>query len=153
MANEIQVRESITVRKTDADDPSIVQVQYNPQPTFFFADLAGDSGPYVGTIVVQQTYTVVNLDEYQVAPGGMVRFDNQDADNRVYIGLYVQEINAFVSLHMLLPGEFYRARLSDLLGQDQDVVTGPGTGAATPVYLALKASAAALKVHVAIFPP
>ena len=153
MANEIRVSENITIRKTDSTDPSIVQVQYQPQPTFFTADFAGTSGPYGGTVVVPQTYLALNLDEMQVAAGGIARFLNQDATNRVYIGLYVQETNAFLSLFMLLPGEFCRVRLSDLLGQDQDVVTGTGTGATSPVYLALKASGAALKVLVDIFPP
>lgn len=153
MADEIRITESMFIRKVDSTDPSIVQVQYNPQPTFFTADFAGTSGPYGGTVIAERTYTKINLDALQVAPGGMARFQNQDATNRVYIGLYVQEIDDFVSLGMLLPGESCRIRLSDLLGQETDVVTGTGTAATSPNYLAVKASAAALKVHVAIFPP
>ena len=153
MANEIQVRESIVIRKADTTDPNIVQVFYNPQPSYFFADFSGNSGPYGGTIIAEQTYTKINLNSLQVAPGGMARFENQDATNRVYIGIYVQELDDFVSLFMLLPGEFCRVRLSDLLGADTDVVTGTGTESLSPNFLAVKASGAALKVHVAIFPP
>lgn len=152
MADEIRVSETFFVRKVDAADASVVLVHENSQPTFFTADLTGDSGPYVGTLVVNQTITKVNLDTYQVSPGGMMRVHNQ-SDNVIFVGIYVQEVDAFFSLEEILPGEFHRVRLSRYLGQDTDVVTGTGTGSTAPGYLAFKASAEASKLNVKIFPP
>ncbi len=153
MADEIRVTETLFIRKTDSNDPTVVMVFEDSRPTQFTADLAGSSGPYVGTLIVNQTITVINLNSYQVAPGGIARFHNQDPTNVVFVGLYDQETGSFKSMEELLPGEFHRVRLSRYLGQDTDIITGTGTESINPSYLALKASAAACKVLVKIFPP
>ena len=152
MANEITVSINLTAIKNSTDG-TVRLVQWNPQPTTFRATLTGNSGPYAGTVIAEQTYTKIDLNSLQVGGGGWARFHNQDPSNIIYIGVYVQEINRFISIHKLLPGEMYAGRLSEYLGVTETAGTGTGSsGDTAPAYLAAKASTTRSPVNVEILP-
>lgn len=113
MANEIRVTCSLQIKKGN--------INYQSRPTAFTADMQGDVGPAVGTILVP--LAGVNVDLSQLGTPGLCRIQNLDTTNYVVIGIYDGSI--FFPMLELLPGESYPLRLYREIGTE---FTGTGTG-------------------------
>lgn len=140
MANEIQVRASLTVRKGNLDERTTPQV--------FNATMDGDKGPSPGAITVGVNLTLIDFS--QLATPGWCWIMNLDPTNFVEWGLWDSFQNQFGVIGEILPGEFSVFRLSRYLGKEQI----PGTGT-TPTgnltRFAMKATVAPCDVLIKAF--
>lgn len=149
MSNEISVQDGLRIRNGS--------LQYISQPTSFQANMAGQNGPTPGALSVPPTGLDVPLSEL-TQMGGMVWIMNLgtsvgDADPTHWVNVGVRDVsgNKFWPLFSLLPGEFFRGRLSPELGWDEPG-TGTGTGSATS-FLHLRSNVGTLRCRVDAFDP
>lgn len=150
MANEITVYSGLTINKRNSAGTAIV-LQYQSQPVTFKADIDGSSGPYVGSVIVQRTYTIIDLS--RVATPGMARIMNQDGEDFVEVGIWSPAAGDFFPMIELLKGESFVMRLSRFIGQGLMPGTGTGTSDLNTNYLAAKATGdAPCRVLFEVFP-
>lgn len=137
MANEIQVRTQVTIRKGTLD--------HRPNPTQTIEDMVGVGGPTPGAILVPTAG--VDVDLSQLTTPGRVWFHNQDDENYVEIGLH--DGTLFHPFMEILPGNAETLRFSRNVGQEHDV---PGTGTTGDVNAVhIKANGAACWVTIDAF--
>lgn len=140
MANEVDIRAGLNIRKTNADG-SIVLIDYQSRPNGIRADMAGDIGPTPGAVTVSTSGTNISLSAL-TAYGGWAFFMNYDDTNFVEYGIY--DGADFHPLGELQPGEFTVLRLS------RNILYG-GTGTALVNNLRFRADTAACVVFVGAF--
>ncbi len=139
MANEIQVRASLQIKKDNLD--------YSSKPTSFKADMTGSKGPSPGALTA--TVDGIDVDFSELTTPGMCRIQNLDPDNFVEYGIWDPEGSTFYPLGELLPGESYPLRLSRNL--QEEFMTGTGTTGADTNRLRIKADTASCDVVVEAF--
>lgn len=113
MANEIQIRTQVTIRKGNLD--------YRSNPARTVEDMDGDGGPTPGAVLVPTAG--VDIDLSQLTTPGRCWIQNQDDTNYVEIGIH--DGSVFHPLMEILPGNVDSIRFSRNIGQEHDV---PGTG-------------------------
>lgn len=118
MANEAQVRSSITIRKDD--------LYYVSQPQQFNVDVSEARGPTPGTILATIYGTDVDISLLTVP--GLCRIQNLDATNWIEYGIRDPETNKFYPLGEVGPGESYPMKLSRNIEWEY---AGSGTGTGT----------------------
>jgi hypothetical protein len=131
MANEIQFRSSIIIRKLLSGN---AYFDYRSNPTAFNADLitVNPNGPTPGAIPV--TTSGVNVDLSKLtALGGWCFIQNLDTTGNVFVeyGIYDTLTFRFYPLGELLTGEYTIIRLSRYIQQELGTGTGTGSLAAT----------------------
>jgi hypothetical protein len=142
MADEIQVRLSISIRKGN--------LNYQSQPTAFNDDLDGDEGPTPGYFVASTYGTLLDLSALTGQPG-WCWMQNLDATNYVEWGIWDHETGKFSPVGELGPGEIAQLKLTRNLGVEYDD-SGTGTGTTAPTdSLRFKANGADCKVRVDVF--
>lgn len=138
MANEITVRNSITIRKGN--------LSYFPRSSAFQEDMSDDKGPTPGFLTISTDGENVTFGEL-VTPG-RVRIQNLDPDNYVEFGIH--DGTLFHPLGEVLPGTEVTFRFSRNFGEELNVA--PGTGSTAPVnYFFIKANTAPCGVVVDCF--
>jgi hypothetical protein len=145
MSNEITQQVGLTVRKVDATT-GITTVYFNTSGQNQIT-LAGNSGPYVGTLSVPTTGIAVDLSGVGVP--GAAWFMNQDPVNPVSIGTRDTLTGKFSPLLRLLPGMRLVLYLDPHLGIEE---SGAGSVSIGTDQLFLKAFNGTCKVDVNIFP-
>lgn len=139
MAQEAVVSSSLRINKDN--------LQWNPQPANFIADVLGTKGPTPGCITATTAGTDVDLS--QLGDPGLCTIRNLDSTNWVSYGLWIPGTLNYYPLGELLPGEEYVLRLSRDLGEQ---FTNTGTGTTASVNrLRLKANGASVNVFVGAF--
>jgi len=121
MANEAVVQSYLTVTKISG---SVKTMEYTSRPSSFVATVTGTKGPTPGAVDIGTGGTAIDLSELDWP--SLCRFMNQDATNRVEVGVY-NGVDTFFPFLELLPGEFAVVRLSRYL-------QGPGTAGTWELY-------------------
>lgn len=138
MANEAQVRGSVSIRKGN-------KVYVSP-PNSFNATVSGYGGPSPGVILCSTSGTDVDLSE--ITTPGLTFIKNQDSTNYVDVGVWNPDQSEFYPLLRLLAGEGYPVRLSPQVNQE---VSGTGSGTTGQSNtLRIKANTAACLVLVEV---
>jgi len=114
MANEATIQSSLILTKTSS---SVRVLDYSSRPQSYSATVTGSKGPSPGAVDISTSGTSIDLSELDWP--SLCRFMNQDATNRVEVGVY-NGVDTFFPFLELLPGEFAVVRLSRYL-------QGPGT--------------------------
>ncbi len=122
MADEAQVRASLTVFKTDDDGKPILD--YRSNPTAYTVDVTGTKGPTPGAITVSTAGTDVDLSE--LTTPGLARISNVSVLGFMEIGLWDPEFSRFYPLLEMDPGESQVVKLSRNI--EEEFGTGAGTG-------------------------
>ena len=126
--------------------------QYQSKPTSFNASVQGSNGPTPGTVLCGVNHTEPSFAQL-AGMGGFVWMQNLDPVNFVTVGIYSSHFAEFFPVHDILPGEFYRARLSVFLGIDLAPGTGSHAEDAFTNKLSIKANGAPCIVRIDAFDP
>lgn len=162
MANELTINDSISLAFNASVYP--IPQTWRPQPTAFQADCSTPGGPTPGEILASKMGTNINLSALNQP--GWCRIQNLGVSqngtslfgvagqqytwtNYIEIGIWDSNTQEFYPMHELLPGEFYKGRLSRFLGSD--IGTGSGTApGGVSKQLRVKAIGTACKVLVEV---
>jgi hypothetical protein len=140
MANEINVRASLQIKKGNLD--------FQSKPTVFKSDMTGLDGPTPGTITCAVA-PGTDVDLSELTTPGMCWMMNLDATNYVTVGIRDPESNLFYPFLELLPGEFTVFRLARNV--EEEYATGTGTVGANTNRIRIVANNAACNVAVFAF--
>ena len=155
MSKEIRLVSSLSVLKFDSNNVPLIQKTYSFS---FQNDMAGNRGPYPGTLVVPTTGILVYFAQLVVPTWCWLT--NQGlasgvahTDEYVEIGVFDPQATpapgVFYPLLEIAPGEQYPVKLTRNL---QEQYAGSGTGTTTPEnYMYLKASRSSQVVNVEAF--
>lgn len=147
MANEAQVRISLSIRKTENQ---IVVLDYKSPSGSFQVDVDGTKGPAIGAITITTEGTDIDFGE--LATPSLCILGNQDSENYYEYGMYDPIAGVFDPMGEVGPGEAYLVKLSrNLLSSFDEVGTGTGTGGQGPKTFRLKAHGADLVALVQAF--
>lgn len=147
MADEARVTCGLSIRKTS---DGVVIMDYRAGVSAFVADVSGAGGPYPGGVVIPTTGTDIDLTKL-TAYGGFIHLENYDADNRFEWGIYDAEMNHYLPVGEVLPGEAYTWRLSRNFSEE---FTQTGTGTSSGLrYLRCKAFGGTVRGFVGAFDP
>lgn len=128
MSQEATIRSSLQIRIVDSTT-SVVQMQYQSNPSQFLGDVSAAKGPSPGLVSVTPNGTDVDLSK--LTEPGYVRMMNQDATAYVDVGLYILATGIFFPLFEIKPGESYVYRFSRNLFEEV-IGTTTGTAGGTP---------------------
>lgn len=144
MANEANVRVSLSIRKTSGTK---VLIDYQGRPTAFNVDVTGTKGPTPGSLTIPVGGKVISFAE--LSTPGLCRLQNQDATNYVEYGIRDPDTNRFYPLGEIGPGESYILKLTRNL---QEEYIGTGTGTSSPGnQFFMKANTADVVVNIEAF--
>lgn len=146
MANEIQVRSSLAVRKVSG---VVTLVDYQARPAGFNADLDGNYGPVQASLAVSLSGTDVSFSALGSSQPGFYRIMNQDATNFVTLGTYDPTSDVFTPVMEIGPGETYVGKWSRFVAWE---TTGTGTAGGHDNTIRLVANGAPCQVLVETFP-
>lgn len=118
MANEGQVRNSLTVLKTDGSGKTILD--YRSNPTAYTVDVTGSKGPTPGAITVSTAGTDVDLSE--LTTPGLCRIANVSVLSYMEVGIWDPAAGRLYLMMELDPGE------SNVIKLSRDIQEETGTG-------------------------
>ena len=120
MANEVRVTAGLLVNKPP--------LSYQSLPQSWQGNLSVARGPSPG--VIKATYQGTNVDFSQLTLPGYGRIMNLDPTDGTGVpityGVYAADINRFLPIHEVLPGETYPFRISRHL-HAEEYTTGTGS--------------------------
>ena len=143
MADEAQVRASLSIRKTSG---AKTLIDYRSSPSAFNSDVTGTKGPTPGALTIPTGGKVVSFAELDT-PGWCI-LHNEDATNYVEWGVYDPDTDRFYPVGEIGPGEsagpfkFSRNFREDYIG------TGTGTSSEGGNQFFMKADTADVVVSV-----
>lgn len=135
MSAEITVSHTLTVQKKDST--GLIQLVNFNRSEGFRADLAGSSGPYVGSVNVRPDKSLIDLSAAG-GGGGVIWVKNQSGTATIQLGLYDVSTNTFDPVMDFLPGECWPFRVSRDIGREEIPGTGTGGSTGNKTQLALK---------------
>jgi len=141
MAAEATIRSSLQIK---ADD-----IEYQSRPTAYTADVTGRKGPAPGAFTA--TIAGTDVDFSELTTPSLCRIQNQDATNRVDVGIWDPETGVFYPVDELLPGESYVRRLSRNLAGEYGTDPPAGTTGPNTNRLRVRAFSASCVVLVEAF--
>ena len=143
MADEAQVRVSLSIRKTSG---IITMIDYQSRRAFS-ADVTGTKGPTPGALTIPVGGKVVSFEELSTA--GFCMLHNLDTTNYVEYGIRDPDSDRFYPLGEIGPGETYILKLTRNLNEEY---IGTGTGTSSPGnQFFMKANTADVVVSVECF--
>jgi len=132
MSNEATIRSSLSLRKLDANNVTILE--YSGRPSGFQADVAGTKGPVPGAITALRTGTIVDFSQLTIPGFCQITSLDSNTGNYVEYGIYDPQINVFYPLGELGVGESYILKLTRNLLEEY-IGTGTGTTGPTNKFM------------------